>query len=82
MKLENLKMFFVLIENKALLTEFQLSNKKLYFMGELLRTIQLNNYYSGMNTLEIDTKELNSGVYFVILQTGNRISKKMLIIQK
>jgi hypothetical protein len=58
------------------------SNIKMFnAIGEIIYTKQvvLN---SGANTIKIDTKELASGVYFVIVENGKYSTTKKLVISK
>ncbi len=48
--------------------------------GKLVRTINLGNLNSGAHSIEVDAKELNSGVYYYSIITGNsKVTNKMVV---
>ncbi len=50
--------------------------------GLIVKTIVSVPNEIGLNSIEFDTKDLNSGVYFIVLQNGIQVSRNLFLINK
>lgn|GEM_PF-1157007 len=53
---------------------------KLFDMNGVVRSVQSSNFYLGLNTVKLETKNLASGIYIISVQSDNSVMNEKLIV--